>query len=50
MKILVADDESISRLLLSNTLIKWGKDVDTACDGNEAWAYFRPGRASDCPS
>jgi len=37
MKILIAEDEPVSRRLLQATLTKWGYEVTLACDGNEAW-------------
>ncbi len=37
MKILIADDDSISRLVLERTLRGWGHEVLTAADGSEAW-------------
>ena len=37
MKILIADDETISRRLLQGLLVKWGYDVVLAEDGNAAW-------------
>lgn len=37
MKILVADDEPISRHLLERFLRKWQYEVLVACDGSEAW-------------
>ena len=37
MKILIADDDPISRRLLEATLSGWGYDVLVTCDGNEAW-------------
>jgi two-component system NtrC family sensor kinase len=40
MKILVADDEAISRRLLQNYLQKWGHEVVVAENGAEAWALF----------
>jgi DNA-binding response OmpR family regulator len=40
MKVLVADDEAISRKLLSNYLQKWGHEVVVAENGAEAWALF----------
>jgi two-component system, NtrC family, sensor kinase len=40
MKVLVADDEAISRKLLSNYLQKWGHEVVVAEDGAEAWRLF----------
>lgn len=41
MKILVAEDEPTSRLLLKNTLEKGGHSVEIACDGSEAWAALQ---------
>ena len=40
MKVLVADDEAISRKLLANYLRKRGHDVVVAEDGAEDWALF----------
>ena len=37
MKILVADDEPVSRMRLVRALQAWGYDVQSAEDGNEAW-------------
>lgn len=37
MKVLVADDGLTIRRLLETYLTKWGYDVVTASDGNEAW-------------
>ncbi len=37
MRILIADDDPISRRVLEATLTRWGYDVDVAADGNEAW-------------
>jgi DNA-binding response OmpR family regulator len=37
VKILIAEDEPVSRHLLEACLKKWGYDVMAACDGNEAW-------------
>jgi sigma-B regulation protein RsbU (phosphoserine phosphatase) len=37
MKILVADDDPISRLIVQNLLQKWGHEVDCCEDGNQAW-------------
>ena len=36
MKILIAEDDSISRRILKSTLTKWGYDVVSVADGNEA--------------
>ena len=37
MKILIAEDDPVSRRLLEAFLGKWGYDVVVACDGKEAW-------------
>lgn len=37
MQVLIADDESTSRILLEEALMEWGYDVCAAADGNEAW-------------
>jgi two-component system, cell cycle response regulator len=41
MKILVADDESVSRRMLYALLNKWGYQVTAAEDGDAAWAALR---------
>jgi two-component system cell cycle response regulator len=41
MKILIADDESVSRRMLQGLLAKWGYDVAFAEDGNAAWAALK---------
>jgi two-component system, cell cycle response regulator len=41
MKILIADDESISRRMLHALLEKWGYEVDSAEDGDSAWAKLK---------
>jgi DNA-binding response OmpR family regulator len=38
MRILVADDETMSRALLGETLTDWGYEVESAADGGSAWA------------
>ncbi len=43
MKILIADDDSVSRRLLQSYLQKWGYEVTAAPDGAEAWRLFEPG-------
>ena len=40
MKILIADDESVSRRLLQTYLEKWGYQFTPARDGAEAWRLF----------
>jgi len=41
MKILAAEDDSTSRMLLEALLKKWGYEVISTCDGNEAWAAMQ---------
>ena len=41
MKILVADDESVSRLRVRRFLLKLGHEVVEACDGKQAWEQFQ---------
>lgn len=40
MRALVADDDTASRLLLQRMLTKWGYDVVTASEGEEAWSVL----------
>lgn len=40
MRVLIADDDPISRRLLERTLQLWGHDVTAARDGAEAWRLF----------
>jgi signal transduction histidine kinase len=40
MKILIADDDTVSRRLLQSYLQKWGYEVTAAQDGAEAWKLF----------
>ena len=40
MKVLMADDDPVSRRLLQSDLQKWGYDVTLATDGAEAWRLF----------
>ena len=40
MKILIADDEALSRKMLQRLLEKWGYDVAVAEDGNAAWEHL----------
>ena len=41
MKILIAEDEKVSRRLLENRLLKWGYEVTAAENGAEAWELFQ---------
>jgi signal transduction histidine kinase len=43
MKILIADDDSVSRRLLQSHLQKWNYEVTLARDGAEAWQRFEEG-------
>jgi diguanylate cyclase (GGDEF)-like protein len=39
--VLLAEDDEISRHILGETLVRWGYEVVTACDGNEAWEMLQ---------
>lgn len=41
MKILIAEDDPVSRTFLEVTLVKWGYDVITTCNGSEAWEAYQ---------
>jgi phosphoserine phosphatase RsbU/P len=41
MKILIAEDEAASRLVLETTLKRWNYEVVSTVDGNEAWKALR---------
>jgi DNA-binding response OmpR family regulator/anti-sigma regulatory factor (Ser/Thr protein kinase) len=43
MKLLIAEDEPVSRLLLQSYLERWGHEVTAAGDGREAWDLFTQG-------
>lgn len=43
MKVLIADDDPVSRRLLQSYLQKWGHDVTVAQDGTQAWDLFQHG-------
>jgi two-component system, cell cycle response regulator len=40
LRVLIAEDEPVSRRLLQGTLTRWGYDVLVARDGQEAWDLF----------
>src|SRR5438128_4919592 len=40
MRVLIAEDDTVSRRLLQSYLQKWGHEVVPAKDGAEAWALF----------
>jgi DNA-binding response OmpR family regulator len=44
MKILMADDDAVTRRLLQSYLQKWGHEVVIATDGDEAWQIFQSGQ------
>ena len=41
MKVLVAEDDVVSRLLIQSLLTKWGYEVVATHDGEEAWQAFQ---------
>lgn len=41
MKVLIADDETVSRRLLERALTRWEYEVVTATDGEQAWALLQ---------
>ena len=41
MKILIADDEPLSRRVLQSFLAKWGYEVVSVEDGNAAWEQLQ---------
>lgn len=41
MRILIAEDDSVSRRILESMLMKYGYEVICASDGNEAWEYLQ---------
>ncbi len=45
MRVLIADDDSVSRRLLANMLEKWNYDVLPASDGTQAWDLLRQDEA-----
>src|ERR1700733_387338 len=41
MKILIADDEAVSRRMLQGMLEKWGYEVISVADGDQAWGKLK---------
>ncbi len=46
MKVLIAEDDRVSRSMLQRQLEKWGHQVVAAADGNEGWEKFQGGEFS----
>ena len=49
MRILVAEDDAVTRKLLESTLGRLGLDVITAADGNAAWNALETLKGKDAP-
>ena len=47
MKILIAEDDPVSRRILEATLVSWGYEVSVNLDGRQAWEVLQRG---DAPS
>jgi phosphoserine phosphatase RsbU/P len=47
MRILIAEDDATSRLVLVTVLKKWGHEVVVTCDGDQAWEALQ---AEDVPA
>lgn len=47
MKVLIAEDDPVSRRLLQAALVKWGYEVTVTCNGKEAWQALQ---APDAPT
>lgn len=47
MKVLIAEDDQVSRMKLENLLSKWDYTVLSCLDGNEAWDHIQQ---ESCPS
>lgn len=45
MKVIIAEDEAVSRKLLEGALARWGYQVVVARDGDEAWTLLQEPRA-----
>ncbi len=41
MRVLIAEDDVVFRRILEATLLKWGYEVISACDGDEAWRLLQ---------
>jgi diguanylate cyclase (GGDEF)-like protein len=47
MRLLVAEDDGVSRHVLESMLCKWGHEVTTATDGHQAWQMMQECDAPD---
>jgi len=47
LRVLIAEDDAVSRHILETLLVKWGYDVATTLDGNGAWEALQE---PDAPS
>src|SRR5262245_16217361 len=43
VRVLIAEDDPVSRRLLQSHLERWGHEVTAAADGGEAWRLFQAG-------
>lgn len=43
IQILIAEDDEPTRIKLASDIEAWGHEVQTACDGEEAWQMFQKG-------
>jgi CheY-like chemotaxis protein len=41
VKVLIADDSAVPRLILEKTLVAMGHETAMAADGDEAWAQYQ---------
>jgi len=41
MKMLIAEDDSVTRRMLEAMRVKWGYEVVVTCDGTEAWQVLQ---------
>jgi len=41
VRILIAEDDAVSRKILEAKLAKWGYSVVVTCDGNQAWHFLK---------
>lgn len=45
MRVLIAEDDVVFRRILEATLLKWGYEVVSTCDGDEAWHLLQSSNA-----